>query len=331
MRQAPHPEAPDQPRIGEGCDGDQDRARGEGHGEERPEAIDPLIDLLRRVEEAEQEAENQRHPERVGEGLAVGDDDLESFPDRAGAQRAPVLVRERFGEADVAPHRHGDAEGGDEDEDAAPAGDHEDALANIGGEDRHDHEDHHGERHDACHPPPAERVAHDRDRNHTRRAGADPLHGAHCQQLREARRRGAADAAERIDGETHHQHGPAPVTVGNGPVEELRDAEGDDVGGQRKLAAVLIGDRETAAHLLQRRQDDVDRHGVERHEERNDRHELCVRQSRGRPFGRTVVHADLGGVSGRFPGRLHYGSAKREGNNAADSRRMALFRCLLDR
>ena len=69
MRQAPHPEAPTSRELVKDATAIRIAHDGEGDGEERSEAIDPLKDLLRRIEEAEQEAENQRHPERVGEGL----------------------------------------------------------------------------------------------------------------------------------------------------------------------------------------------------------------------------------------------------------------------
>ena len=72
-------------------------------GKERAEPVDLLIDLLRRVEEAEEAAEGEAGADRVAEGDAVADDDAESVEHLARLQRTAVLLVQRLRQPQEAP------------------------------------------------------------------------------------------------------------------------------------------------------------------------------------------------------------------------------------
>ena len=103
MRQPPHAEPLDKPGVGEGADCDQSRSGGEGEREERSEAVEIRVDLLRRIEEPEQAAENEAVADRVAGGQAVGDDDREGLVDRPGPSSRRFSAAQRLRQAEVAP------------------------------------------------------------------------------------------------------------------------------------------------------------------------------------------------------------------------------------
>ena len=79
VRQPPHAEAPDDPRVEEGRHRHQPGHGGEGDGELDAQAVDVDVDLLGGADEAEQRAEQERAGQAVAEGHAVGDDDAEAL------------------------------------------------------------------------------------------------------------------------------------------------------------------------------------------------------------------------------------------------------------
>src|SRR4029079_12812063 len=113
----------------------------------------------------------------------------------------------------------------------------------------------------------AKGIADDGYGDDARRAGPDPLDAAHGEKHREIAGHGRTDAPQYVDHEAEEQYRSAPEVIGKGSVNQLREAEKGDVRSYRKLPSVLVRYAEACPHLLQRRKDDVDRHGVQRHEE----------------------------------------------------------------
>ena len=124
----------------------------------------------------------------------------------------------------------------------------------------------------------------------TRCAGADPLEGSHHQKHREVAGERRSKRTDDVDRETEEKHRAAPKMVGDRAVDELREPEEGDVRRYRQLPRVLVGDQQAFADLLQCGEDDVDRHGVQRHQKRHHRDKLDMRHSRGRVRGDVFAH-----------------------------------------
>ena len=106
MRQPPHAEASDEPRIHEGRKRHHDRDGGKGDGKPDAEIIDPDIDLLRRIDEAEQGAEDEGTCQRIAKRHTVGENDLEPSRHRFQRERTHVGRVQRLGKADIHPDQH---------------------------------------------------------------------------------------------------------------------------------------------------------------------------------------------------------------------------------
>jgi hypothetical protein len=155
-----------------------------------------------------------------------------------------------------------------------PVAEQHDHLTGAGCDDGNDHEDHHDQRHHFRHLAAAEDVTNDRDSDDAGRGRADALDEAQQKQRFEGRNEDDGERGDDIDRQADdHRHAPAE-TVGDRSVEELRDAEADEIGGDDILAVVFVLDIECGTDLLEARQHDVDGKRVERHEEGHHRDEF---------------------------------------------------------
>ena len=162
--------------------------------------------------------------------------------------------------------RTADAEHRQPAEDPAPRPEQHDDLPDGGREDRHREEDDEGERHHPRHVAAAVAVAHDRDREHARRRRADAHQHAGDKQQREGGREGREDAEHHIGADADHQHRLAAEPIGQRPVDDLRGAEAEQIGGDDPLPLVLVADPEALADGGQCRQHGIDREGIDRHQ-----------------------------------------------------------------
>jgi len=160
------------------------------------------------------------------------------------------------------------------DEDAAPLRQQQHGLAECGCDDRHGNEDHHRQRYHARHAPPGIAVAYDRGGDHTGGRGADALQRAGQQQRLEGGRGDREQAGDAIDRHAAEQDRPPPEPVGQRSHHELAEAESDQEDRQHHLRPVGRRDVEGGCDVGQRRQHDVHRKRIERHNRRNHDHEF---------------------------------------------------------
>lgn len=279
MRQCPHPERPDESRIGEG--GDRHHAGESGENGRKPDAktIDADENLLRRVDETEESAEEGGRRERIEQRQPVRQHDAEARKYGRGREGAPVGVSQSLPKAQGDRKPYGNREQSDHDEDHVPLGKEHDQLSDARCDDRDDHEYHHHQRHDLGHLPPAIDIAHDGNGDDTGCSRAYALHEPKEQECPEGRYEHDRKSADAVKCQPAQQWCPSPEAIGQRAEEELREPHAEQVGGYDVLPMVLIRHAEARADFLQPRQHDVDRDRVDGHQHGHQCNELDFRQS----------------------------------------------------
>ncbi len=187
MRQAPHADASNQACVDEGRQRHEQGHPGKSGGKPHAQIVDADIDLLGRVDEAEQGAEDEGAGDRVAECDAVREHDAEALVDRLDGERPDVLGRQCFRQADIHPQTDDQGRHRHEDENPVPVAHEHDHLAGARCDHRDDHEDHHDQRHDLGHLSPAIDVTDDRDGDDAGRGRADALDEAQGEKGAEGR------------------------------------------------------------------------------------------------------------------------------------------------
>ena len=201
-------------------------------------------DLLRRVDEAEQAAEHEGHGQHVADADAAGQRRPEGSQYACRLDRLAILGMLGLGQLQQDPDHHDGAETGQHAENPAPGRDPEDRLTDRGRQDRHGQEDDHGERHDTRHLAAGIAVAHDRNDEHAGGGGTDALHHARRHHRLEGACEGRGDAGDDIDRQAHEQDRTPAIAIRDRAVEDLRDPEAEQIGGDDPLPLVGLGDAE---------------------------------------------------------------------------------------
>ena len=161
----------------------------------------------------------------------------------------------------------------------------------------HEDEHRHRERHDARHPAALVLVAHQRHRDDAGRGDPDALEHAPGEHRLEGGREDGDDAAGHEQREAGTDGGLAADEVGERAEDKLPEPEPEEERGDHELHVVALRRAEIAPDRRQRRQHGVDRERDERHQERDEGHELAgaehgpSRRRPGRIAGRRRVRA----------------------------------------
>ncbi len=173
-----------------------------------------------------------------------------------------------------------------------PFAEQHDELACCRRDDGQDHENHHDERHDFRHLAAGELVADHRDGDHARTGCAKALKDAQDDQRREVGDDSRGQRGENVDDKPAEQRQPAAEAVAQRSVEQLRNAETQQIGGNDELDVVFRLHAKACANLRQAGQHDVDRQRIDGHDGCDERDEFAASAHGGFLVRRTVLDVE---------------------------------------